>query len=170
MSITIRKGTREDLNSFVQLLTEVRAGMEHPEWFYVDPPAETHALMDKGILELWLAEENGKVVAVFDLLIAGKDTCNYGCSLGFSEAQLMRTVNMDSVAVHPDYRGRGLQRRLLQTAEEWLLGQGEWTLLCTIHPDNRFSLNNALLQGYETLCKMPMYGSVRYFLKKTLKK
>ena len=75
---------------------------------------------------------------------------------------------MDSVAVLPDYRGQGLQRRLLEEAENWLSRGGDRILLCTIHPENRFSLNNALKQGYEIRKTLEKYGSVRHLLCKKI--
>jgi len=38
MELSIRKGGAGDLERFISLLEEVRAGMEHQEWFYLDPP------------------------------------------------------------------------------------------------------------------------------------
>ena len=84
------------------------------------------------------------------------------------EVQLRKVVCMDTAAVHPDYRGRGIQKRLLETAETYLQGTGERYLLCTIHPENRFSLNNALKQGYEIRRTLEKYGSVRHVLCKKI--
>ena len=70
---------------------------------------------------------------------------------------------MDTAAVHPDFRGRGLQRRLIQEAEQVLEGR---ILMCTIHPDNQYSLKNALSLGYTIQKTVARYGSIRYILRK----
>ena len=168
MAIEIRKGTMEDIEGFIALLEEVREGMEHKEWFYLDPPELVREMMAQGILELWVAIDGSRLAAVLDILHPGLRSYNYGYDLGFGEEKLLRVINMDSAAVHPDYRGMGLQRRLLDTAERELQGRGETYLLCTIHPDNTFSLNNALKQGYEIRKTGPKYGSCRHFLCKTI--
>lgn len=170
MSITIRKGTRQDLEAFVKLLREVRRGMAHKEWFYVDSPEELRAQMDSRIMELWLAMDGSRVAGALDLLIPGLRSCNYGYALGLPEEALMQVVNMDSAAVHPDYRGLGLQRKLLQAAEDWLGQEQPRILLCTVHPDNRFSLQNALAEGYGIQKQLPLYGSTRYLLRKDIEK
>lgn len=168
MTFSIRKGTAADLDAFAGLLRDVRAAMDKKEWFYLDTREELQAYMDSGVMELWLAEDQGRVVGAFNLLIPGLREYNYGYRLGFGEQELMRVVNMDSAAVHPDYRGQGIQRRLLQEAETWLKSQGSRILLCTIHPQNRFSLSNALAVGYEIQKQVDIYGSVRYILRKDI--
>lgn len=168
MEIVIRKGKPEDLGAFVDLLEEVWQTMPNKAWFYLDSRETFQAQMEQGIMELWLAMDGDRVAGVFDLLIAGLDSVNYGYELALSGDQLMKTVNVDCVAVHPDYQGLGLQRRLMRAAEEWL-GQGrERILLCTIHPENRYSLQNALACGYRIEKQIPIYNSVRYLLRKNI--
>lgn len=168
MEIEIRKGSMSDIEAFVSFLSDVRETMEHKEWFCLDPPETVRKMMADGTMELWVAMDGDRLIAAFDLLHPGFEEYNYGYALGFDEEKLRKVINMDSAAVHPDYRGLGLQRRLLETAEQELRGRGERYLLCTIHPDNYFSLNNALKQGYEIQKTGPMYGSVRHFLCKKI--
>lgn len=168
MAVEIRKGFLADIEGFITLLTEVREAMEHKEWFYLDPPDVTRMMMADGTMELWVAMDGERMVAALDVLHPGLDDYNYGYHLDFDREKLMRVVNMDSAAVHPDYRGQGLQRRLLEAAESELRGKGERYLLCTIHPENQFSLNNALKQGYTIQKTGPIYGSVRHFLCKKI--
>ena len=168
MEIQIRKGNCEDTEQFLRLLQEVRENMEHREWFYLDPPEEVRERMAKGILELWVAMDGDKMAAALDILRPGLEEYNYGYDLDFSKEDLLRVINMDSAAVHPDYRGRGLQRRLIQQAEKQLQEEGDHILLCTVHPDNHFSLRNVLSQGYEIRKRDCKYGSVRFFLQKNI--
>ena len=168
MEITIRKGTASDIDGFVDLLHRVHAAMTEKEWFYIDSPEEIRQQMESGIMELWLAMDGDRVVGAFDLLVPGLRDCNYGYELGFSEEELRKVVNMDSAAVDPDYRGLGLQLKLLNVAEAWLKEQGSRILLCTVHPDNRFSLQNVQSLGYGIQKKVAIYGSVRYVLRKNI--
>lgn len=171
MSIQIRKGAPGELDSFVALLNEVRTGMENKEWFYVDTPEEFRAMMDSDAMHIWFAVDEEKIVGAQSVLIPGTESYNYGWWMGYPEETLRRVVNIDSTAVDPAYRGRGIQRLLLRTAESWLEENSpDGILLCTIHPDNRYSLQNALKLGYEIRKTVAIYGSVRYLLKKELKK
>ncbi len=168
MELTIRKGGRGDLPAYLSLLQDVRASMDHPEWFYLDPPEEVRAMLEAGAMELWVALDGERLAAGFDLIRPGLESYNYGYDLDFTEEELLRVVNMDTAAVHPDYRGHGLQSALIRQAEAKLRQEGNWILLCTVHPDNQFSLRNVLGQGYTIEKKLEKYGSVRYILRKDL--
>ena len=163
MDITIRKGSQADLEAFLAFTHAVQDAMPQQEWFALDPDEELRDLTADGDMEFWLAEENGRLAAVFSVIRPGMRQWNLGHEIGLAEAELLRVTHMDTAAVHPDHRGRGLQRRMMARAEEELWGR---ILLCTIHPDNRFSLDNALKLGYRIERKVERYGSVRYILRK----
>lgn len=166
MDITIRKGTFEDTEALIALLREVWHSMDNKEWLYLDDPEEVRELMSDGTMQLWVAMESSRIVAIFDILIPGLRNFNYGYDLGFDEAALLQTVNMDTIAVHPDYRGLGLQQKLMAEAETWAFANGYSSLLCTVHPENRYSLQNMLKLGYTVQKELPKYGSTRYVLRK----
>lgn len=168
MEIVIRKGGREHTEALIALLREVWEAMPNREWFYLDSPEDVRQMMADGTMELWVAMDGGRLAGAFDILHPGLDAYNYGNDLGFSEEELLRVINMDTAAVHPDYRGQGLQKKLMETAEAELRERGKHILLCTVHPENRFSLNNVLKQGYSIQMELPKYGSVRYILRKDI--
>ena len=168
MDIVIRKGSVEDTEALIRFLVEVRNEMTHPEWFHLDPADEVREYMRSGTMQLWLAMDGDRIAAVFDYLIPGTESYNYGYDLGFGREELLRVINMDNAAVHPAYRGRGLQRRMIQVAEDEICFSGPHILLCTVHPDNRFSLENVLKQGYTIQRMLPKYDSVRYLLRKDI--
>lgn len=168
MDITIRKGTMADADAFIRLLHDVKNTMANQEWFFLDPDGEIRDMMRSGKMQLWVAEDGERIAGAFDLIYPGLDTYNYGYDLDFEEEQLLRVIQMDTAAVHPDYRGLGLQKRLMKEAEQEILRKPRRILLCTIHPDNKYSLQNVLKQGYTIEKRIAKYGSVRYVLRKDL--
>ena len=168
MSLTFRKGTLSDAERFSEFLEEIRAGMSNKEWLYLDPPDLVSEMIADGTMELWLAVDGDRLAAVFDILYPGLDSCNYGYDLNLTESELLQVVHMDTSAVHPDYRGQGLQGRMVHTAERELVGSGKRILLCTVHPENQFSLNNMLNQGFEIQKRVRKYGSERLILRKNI--
>lgn len=168
MKLVIRKGAVGDTERFISLLHEVKNSMGEQAWFFLDPDEEIHRMMENGTMELWVAEAGEQLAGAFSIIHPGMDECNYGHDLGFTGEQLLRVVQMDTAAVHPDYRGHGLQKRLMELAESEIRKQPGRILLCTIHPENRFSLENVLKQNYRIEKTVAKYGSVRHILRKDL--
>ena len=165
MDIGIRKIEMDEVNKYLAFLHEVKAMMEEDEWFFLDPDEEVYEMMEQDAMGIWLAEEGERIAAVFCVVYPELRPFNLGYDLAFSEADLKRVVHMDTAAVHPDYRGQGLQHRMMLHAEQELGGR---ILMCTIHPDNCYSLNNVLKQGYAIEKKTEKYGSIRYVLRKEI--
>ena len=165
MEITIRKGFTDEVEAFLAFTHEVQDAMPDTAWFALDPDEELRELTADGSMEFWMAESEGRLAAVFSIIRPGLRDFNLGYEIGLSEEELLRVIHMDTAAVHPDYRGRGLQKRMMALAEENLRGR---ILLCTIHPDNRFSLGNALKLGYRIEKRVARYDSVRYVLRKDI--
>lgn len=163
-----RKGNQRDTELFIQFLDTVKEEMTQKEWFYLDPPEVVREMMADGTMELWLAMDADRLAAAFNILHPGLDSFNYGYDIGLTDEELLQVVHMDTSAVHRDYRGRGLQRKMVHTAEEELSGQGKRILLCTVHPENRYSLNNMLNQGYTIQKRVEKYGSERFVLRKDI--
>lgn len=163
MDMTIRKGALSDLEDFLAFTHAVQEAMADTAWFALDPDEEMRELTQAGDMEFWLAERGGRLAAVFSIIRPGLRDFNLGHEIGLGEAELLQVIHMDTAAVHPDFRGLGLQRRLMAEAEQVLQGR---ILLCTIHPDNRYSLENALRLGYRIEKRIDRYNSVRYVLRK----
>lgn len=168
MDLTFRKGTLADTEMFIQFLEEVKANMPEKTWFYLDPPETVRKMMAEGSMELWLAMDAERIAAAFDVVYPGLAAYNYGYDLCLTREELLQVVHMDTSAVHQDYRGLGLQRKMVDTAEKELSGKGKRILLCTVHPENRYSLHNMVKQGYLIQKRVDKYGSERYILRKEI--
>ena len=168
MNFQFRKGTSEDAELFIRFLNDIKAEMPRKEWLYLDPPELVHSMIADGSMSFWIAMDGEKVAGVFSVLYPGLRSDNYGYDLDFTEEELLQVFHMDTAAVHRDYRGMGLQKQMALMAENMLAGQGRRILLCTIHPDNSFSLNNMLKQGYEVQKCIGKYDSERLLLRKNI--
>ena len=164
----LRKGQLQDTESFIRLLQQVHADMPDKDWFFVDPGDHTRARMLDGSMELWIAEEDGRLAGALSVIYPGLEKSNLGYDLQLPSDQLDQVVLMDSAAVHPDFRGMGLQKALLSMAETELSRQPGRILLATVHPDNRYSLRNFQALGYTVAMRLNKYGSVRCILRKDL--
>jgi len=67
---------------------------------------------------------------------------------------------MDTIIVHPLYRGQGLQQKLTALAEQDLRSRGFRYFMCTIHPDNKYSKDNMEKQNYKVVKEALKYGGL----------
>ena len=77
---------------------------------------------------------------------------------------------MDSVVILSEFRGNGLQYKLIAKAEEVIARETDYRILmATVHPENKYSLKNVLAHGYEVAAEALKYGGYpRYIMKKEI--
>lgn len=169
--LQIIKMTKEDASEVMKVIQTVYEQMEHKEWYAIDDEDYyAHYLeAEHGIGYKAVEEETYSMVGLFIALIPDKKEVNLGYDAGLSEAECQQTAVMETAAVLPAYRGENLQYRLMQAAEQDLRKLGFRYLTATIHPENQYSLRNALKQGYEIVNTKEKYGGyLRHILCKKL--
>lgn len=114
------------------------------------------------------AWQQRRLGAYLILRLCGQSDENYAAFLGVPQSQWQHWANADSAVVHPDWRGNGLQRAMMQAALP-LLPPQITHLGATVSPDNSYSLRNAQAGGFVIRCRREMYGGYdRYLLEKQL--
>ncbi|MDO5422240.1 MAG: GNAT family N-acetyltransferase [Eubacteriales bacterium] len=171
MDFEIVKAKLSDAAAISALIQTVYEAMDHKEWYVADNAEYTSNVLTAGNGTGYLAVEarSGELAGIFLVTFPGMSPENLGNDIGFSNEQMLLTAHMESAAVLPKYRGHHLQYRLMQAAEADLRKAGYRYLLCTIHPDNRYSKDNALRQGYQVIKTTEKYGGyLRDILQKVL--
>lgn len=176
MNFEIRRSTEHEIESIVRLIREVHGHLPQKEWFAIDEEAHTRKLLQTG--DSWgyiaVSVETGELAGLFIANFPGTAEHNLGYDVfssdsGISKEFLSRIVHMDTAAVAPEYRGHGLQRRLIEFAENDLKTAGYHILMCTVHPQNHFSLDNAFALGYRIMVTKEKYGGyLRHVLMKEI--
>jgi len=170
MNFTIQRAEPADYKIFYNIIQDVWARMEHQEWFAADDEDYLFKTLQPGHGLGYKAvdQDTGAVAGVFLAALPGLDESNLGYDIGLPKEALLKAAHMDSVAILPGCRGHRLQYRLMQQAESDLKAMGIRFLLCTVHPDNRYSRDNVIKQGYEFVLQKRKYnGSIRdIFLKR----
>ena len=164
-TFSIRSCQKEDIPEVIRLIHAVQDAMteEQKAWFFVEEDSETREKMISGRMFGFFAveETSGKTAAVFTVDIPGNSSENLGREIGLQEDQFSLVAHMDTAAVLPEYRGNHLQVLLMQTAEQELKERGYRYLMCTVHPENPYSLHNVLRQGYQVVAEKEKYGGLR---------
>lgn len=162
MNLTIRKAKMEEASKIAGLIEEVYENMEQKVWYVPDNEEYTLRMMEsgKGVVYEAVDEETGEMAGILMATYPGVCEENLGNEIGLSVNQLLDVVHMESAAVRPAYRGQGLQGRLMEEAEKEAAERGKHYLMCTIHPDNRFSKANAVNRGYHVMKTKEKYGGL----------
>ena len=179
LPIRLRRCGPADAAAFFALQNEVRAAMPHPEQFVPDTLENITAYLREDLCIGAYGQNAGdeadtgaydgeRLGAYFILRYCGRSAHNYAAFLGVPREEWEHWANADSAVVHPDWRGNGLQRKLLEAALP-LVRPGIVGIGATVSPENQYSLNNALACGFVIADRREMYGGYdRYLLKKLL--
>ena len=167
LPIRLRRCGPADAAAFFALQNEVRAAMPHPEQFVPDTLENITAYLREDLcIGAYDGERLGGVL--YPALLRPEHAQLCGLSGGCPGEEWEHWANADSAVVHPDWRGNGLQRKLLEAALP-LVRPGIVGVGATVSPENQYSLNNALACGFVIADRREMYGGYdRYLLKKML--
>lgn len=164
MEFELKKATGTEVCQLTLLINKVWAGMEHKEWFAPEEKDDyIRLLIETGTGVVWTAVEkvSAETAGVFIIVYPGKENPdNLGYDIELPSDELCKVAHMDTIVVHPRFRGHGLQRLLVEKAEEELQKKGYRHLLCTVHPDNRFSRTNMEKAGYRCVRQALKYGGL----------
>lgn len=156
----IERSLGEDGAAVAEVIRRVWEQVEKKEWFIADDADYVTGILRSGrsIAYQAIEIESGETAGVFVAVFPGAKEENLGRDIGLPEEKLSLVAHMDSVAVLPKYRGNRLQYRLMQEMERELRILGYEYLMCTVHPENKFSRDNILRQGYEVAMTKEKYG------------
>lgn len=171
MEFQITLAEEEDYQAIVDTIESVVDSLEEKEWFAADSAEYILQILKEGTGIGFKATEalSGRLAGIFMMVFPGRSEENLGRDIGFPDQELEKVVHMDTVAVLPEFRGHHLQSRLMRAAEEEAARRGYRYLMCTVHPENRYSRENVLKQGYRAVLTKEKYGGyLRDILVKTL--
>lgn len=166
--IQIKYADAADVPDIMALMNLAKELTENKEWYSTDDEAfvRRHLTEEGFILK---AVDEDQLAGFFIARYPGDAEDNLGKYWNLTNAKLHQVAHMESAAVHPDYRGRGIQKELMARGERILKQKGYYYLMGTAHPDNVYSVNNFLKLGYEILTKTEKYGGLpRYVFGKMM--
>lgn len=107
-----------------------------------------------------VVEDAGELIAVMVVRFPGFAEDNLARDLLLSDEIALACAHIESVAVLPSHRGRGLHRELLAAAERRLAEARVPIALATVSPDNTASLSNFRALGYHDAARRQKYGGL----------
>lgn len=168
--MTIKKAGTADTSTIFHIMTAARSLLPDDSWYCTDSKEYIRDHIENpesGIV--FKAVEDGSIAAFFIIHYPGITSNSLGHYVNLEPEELKLVAHMDSLAVLPDYRGRHLQYRLMAHGEQYLKATPYRHLMGTVHPDNKYSLNNFLRLGYQIVTTTEKYGGLpRHVLYKSL--
>ncbi len=110
-----------------------------------------------------------RLIAYSIIRLPGKSSENLGEDIGLSAEDLKRTAHLKALAVHPEFRGCSLQRKMMELHLGVLKEMGYRHVCSTVSPKNYFSLKNFFSKGFVIRGLKIKYGSMlRYIMHRDL--
>lgn len=156
--IVFRIAENEDAQRIHALMLEVYEQMEDKTLYVCDDLAfvERH-ISNEGFIVAACAED----VIVGSLILRIPDESdNLGRDIGLSDQECQRVMHVESAVVLPEYRGKALQKRMLQFAQNHIDKNAYSYLMATVSPKNPASCRTLEQSGYTCVLTKQKYGGL----------
>lgn len=157
---TMRLMSLDELNSVVELQNYVYEQLPNKRVLYRDTYEDMHEDLLSGGKIIGVFNEKNRLIAYRYISFPGENNKNLGYDIKLPETQLDKVVHLETTVVHNDYRGNGLQSLTLQHATSLTKSLGYRHLLCTVSPQNFYSLYNVMKNGLKIKALKRKYGTV----------
>lgn len=166
--ITIRKANISDVDEIYNLIETIYNGMEHKEWYSYTKKKERYNLfINDGYC--YVACYKDKIIGYFLTYILREDGTDFYKLVTEHYGNNENIIEVINYGILPDYRGLGLQEKMLMQLENDVKGTEGKHFVVTIHPDNKYSLNNMIKRGYNIIITTKLYGGLdRHILTKNI--
>lgn len=170
MEFIFEKAIQEDKDEIWEVMKEAAQTVEKKEWFAAGDEGYIKEILEgKGFIILTREEKSKELAGFFIVVIPGEEDY-MGDYAGVPKEENDKIVHLDTAAVKSSFRGNKLQRRMLEKAEEELVQimkekhHAIQYRLCSVHPENTFSLLNMTENGYEIKARTQLYGGLERFV------
>ena len=152
----------------MELQSVIAANLPCPEIFMLHNEKDMRETFHLERSVIGITTEEG-LIAYSIIRIPGLADDNLGRDINLPQGELLKVVHLQAAAVHPAYRGNGLQRKLAAAHLQVIEEMGYEHVCCTVSPKNPISLGNILSCGLviEGLCPK-MQGWWRYIMHKNI--
>ena len=146
MKLSDLKCVNENINldEYIAFRDLVKKNMEYPEWLG-DFSKDNLVNMLNNVSKIWIFYKNNEPVASMMLIPSDEDALRkFGLDLNYRDV-----VDYGPMFVNPKYVGNKLQYQMLQKIDKYSKSLGYKYAVGTIHPDNKYSINNLVKAGFE---------------------
>ena len=161
MDIKINIVKKKDIDLLIDFQKEIIDEMSNKEWF-APLTKEEFLTPIEGRDNVYFFTLNDEIIGLLVL------ACDIKEVLKEYKLQSDNYMLIDSIMVKSKYRGKGIQRKMLEFAYDRAKELNMDGLVATVHPDNIYSLNNFIKEKYEILHALNIHGGVRNVMIKNI--
>jgi ribosomal protein S18 acetylase RimI-like enzyme len=159
-----RKCRPQDLDSVMELQETAYRGIKNKDIFVTSDRTENERYLQPPNFILGCFDGN-RLIAYCSFAFPGDSSENLGWDLLWKREKVLSCAALDTVVVHPAYRGQNLQQRLMDYAAALILDHPNIKyILTTVSPLNEYSLRNVEAAGYQVVGRKPKYGGKDRFI------
>lgn len=166
--IVISLVEKKEVLKVLDFMNGIYEAIPDKSWFSMDSRDNLIRYMtDSGFAlkaEILPPDRENELAAVFVARTSELGEENLGAYLELGEKELGQVAHMEIAMVGNEYRGRGLQKKLMALAERQLKESGYHWLMGTAHPENVYSVHNFQRLGYEIVTEALKYGGLPRYI------
>ena len=149
--------SEDSLQDLVSLQNLIAENLPVPEIFRLHDELDFRDIFQSERSLIGVDTEKG-LVAYSIIRIPGLAEDNLGRDINLESEEQMKVIHLQATAVHPFFRGNGLQRKLARAHIYEAEKMGYEHIFCTVSPKNPISLHNILSCGFVIRGLIPKYG------------
>ena len=167
LAVRIIRSNISDLDDIISLQEKIKEHMKNPEHYQSSTKDELQtALLDPFCIPIQI-DINNRIVAFAYVILKPNEEYRLSLLVGNEKKAPKRTAAseavLETVFVDEEYRGYGMQNLLIDILCRMAKCQGAKSIWAVIHPENHFSFNNFIKNGFEKVNSSPVkkYDNVR---------
>lgn len=160
--VILTVASQNDVQDIYDLMRKVYERLEDKTLFVLDSLEYVNAQITKEGFAVIARNKDESMVGAFIFRYPHMEEDNLGRDIQLADEQLNRVVHMESAVVLPEYRGGGLQSKMLQYAEKLIDKNRYKYFMATVSPDNPASYKSLEKNGYKCMTTKEKYhGKIR---------
>ncbi len=133
-----------DVDKYIEYRENVKREMKEPDWLGDFSKDDILYMLDNNS-KIWIYFKDEEFICSMMLIPSTKkDLDKFGIDLDFNEV-----VDYGPMFVNSKYVGNSLQYQMLKELDEYSSNKGYKYAISTVHPNNIYSINNLIKDGFE---------------------
>ena len=157
--ILLQKALNNDLHNIYSLIKQVYDDLEDKSLFVCDGMDFIKQQLTETGFGI-VTKSNNNIVGCLIIRFPYPEADNLGIDIGLSDDELSKVAHIESVVVDKNFRGRGLQSKMIKYAEQLIDSNSYKHLLATVSPYNYPSLKSFYYNNYKEILTKEKYGGL----------